>query len=82
MTDLILAQQAERIARARRLSHASDRALALSERAKKRLTLLTNFGGSARNPTTGGALLRAAYSRSVLASRLNHEAIATLTGAR
>lgn len=81
MTDQILAQQQDRIVRARRLSAASDRALALSERAKKRLELLTNFGGSSSYPTTGEALLRAAYARSGLASRLNYKAIAALAGA-
>lgn len=82
MTDLILAQQEGRLARARRLAAASDRALALSERAKKRLTLLTIVGGSASYPTTGEALTRAAYSRSGLASRLNYEAVRVLAGAR
>lgn len=82
MTDLVLAQQEGRLARARRLSAASDRARALSERAAKRLTLLTTFGGSCAYPTTGESLLGAAYRRSKLATALHNAAFATLAGAR
>lgn len=82
MTDLILAQQEGRLARARRLAAASDRALRLSERAKKRLTLLTFVGGGKAYPTTGESLCGAAYRRSRLAAALHNLAVRTLAGAR
>lgn len=79
MTDLILAQQEGRLARARRLAAVSER---VARRAEHWARLFHHLGGLAKYPTTGNALLRSAYRRSAFATRLNNEALATLAGAR
>lgn len=82
MTDLILAQQAERIARARKLTRAGDRVARRAEHWARLFALLKPFGGLAKFPTTGNAFLRSSSRRSALAARLYNEATDTLAGAR
>lgn len=74
--------QQERQDRAKRLNAASDRAMRISNRNTRLLTLLETVGGRAKFPTTGSALLRHAYRRGELALRLNYLAIATFAGVR
>lgn len=80
--DYLNTVEAERGARAKRLNAAGDRAAALAQDRARMFEHLTKFGGLAKFPTTGNALLRSSSRRGALAARLYHLAVATLVGAR